>query len=121
MDEEEEEFARFTVQRGQAGELYPWEPEDQDFEALAAVIRGARNAVVSDADISTIRTPALIAFGENELDHLAEPQKRRLSKLPETIRVLVVEGRDHDSENAAILSAEFTQAVRDLIASNPIR
>ncbi len=40
-DETEERFARMTENRAAADEQYPWEPENQDYRALAAVIRGA--------------------------------------------------------------------------------
>ena len=120
-NDEEEEFAILTEARGQSDERYPWEPDNQDFAALAAVIRGARYANVTDEDIAAIRTPTLIAFGSVEHDHMTEPQRRRLDALPESVRLLYVEGADHDSQNAAILSAEFTEAAGNLISSNPIR
>ena len=118
--EEEEDFARWTEERGRSGERYPWEPANQDFAALAAVIRGIRYASVSDAEIAAIQTPTLIAYGSIEIDSLPESRKRRLSGLPESIRTLIIEGADHDSPKAAILSDEFSRAVVDLIASHPI-
>ena len=120
-DEGEEEFARWTLARGQSDERYPWEPENQDFSALAAVIRGVRDAVITDSEISEIQTPTLIVFGSVELSHMAESQKRRLNHLPEKIQTLIIEGADHDSTKAAVLSDEFSQAVVQLIAENPMK
>ena len=119
--EEEEEFAILTEARGQSDERYPWEPDNQDFAALAAVIRGARYATVTDEDIANIRTPTLIVFGSAELELMAEEQRIQLGGLPDSVRLLVVGGADHDSQDAAILSIEFTETAGDLIASNPTR
>jgi len=120
-DPHEEEFAVFTEAREQSGERYPWEPANQDFKALAAVIRGAQFATLSDAQIAAIDTPTIVAFGSVELEHMSEAQKTRLANLPGSFETLVVAGADHDSANAAILSQEFSRAVRELIASHPAR
>ena len=119
-DEGEEEFADFVLARGDKDERYPWEPANQDFAALAAVIRGARHAVVSTQQIEAITTPTLISFGSVELDAMPTAWRAQLASLPEAIRLMTIEGADHDSEKAAVLHPEFTRAARELIESNPI-
>lgn len=119
-DPEEEEFAKFTEERGRTDERYPWEPDNQDFAALAAAIRGMQYATVSHEQIANIVTPTLIVFGSIEIDHMREAQKLQLDELPTSIEVLIIEGADHDSAKAAVLSDEFSRAVRRFITSHPI-
>ena len=120
-DEGEEIFAQMTEDRAATDERYPWEPENQDYRALAAVIRGARNSVVGPGQIASINTPTLMVFGSIEVENMSERQRARLENVPDSITVLIIEGADHDSSKAAILHPEFTRAVRNLIASNPIQ
>ena len=119
-DEREEEFAESVLKRGETGERFPWEPRNQDFEALAAAIRGARFAEVSDRQIAAITTPTLVCFGSLELDVMTSAQRRRLASLPASMRFLTIDGADHDSEKAAVLQPEFTAAVRRLINDHPM-
>ncbi len=105
-DEREEEFASLI---------------EKQKPALAALVRGARFSEVSAEQIAAVDTPVLIVFGSVELDDMTDSQRQRLRRLPRSIQVLTVEGADHDSQNAAILSPEFSQAVRALIAANPTR
>ncbi len=118
-DEAEEGFAQLTERRATEGERHPWEPANQDYRALAAVIRGARHAEVSAAQIASITTPTLLVFGNIEVEHMTESQRERLDSLPQSITVMIIDGADHDSSKAAILSPQFTAAVRKLIAANP--
>ena len=120
-DEGEEHFAKLTEQRTASGERHPWEPENQDYRALAAVIRGAKYSTVKPEQIASISTPTMIVFGSVEIEHMTELQKQHLGGVPSSVRVLIVDGADHDSPKAAILSPKFTHAVRELIASNPTR
>ena len=120
-DESEEDFAKLTEKRGASDQRYAWEPERQDFRALAAVIRGAKYSAVSPERFASISTPTLIVFGSVEVEHMPELQKQQLGSLPSSVKVMIVDGADHDSPKAAILSPEFTRAVRDLIASNATR
>ena len=119
-DESEEEFARHTEQRATSGERFPWEPENQDFQALAAVIRGARFSAVTAEQIADISTPGVVVYGSIEIDRMSASQRQRLHAVPGSMTLLILEGKDHDSQNAAILSTEFSNAVRNLIAANPI-
>ena len=120
-DEGEEDFAKLIENRGKIEERHLWEPENQDYLALAAVVRGAKYAQVSSEQIASVGTPTLIVFGSAEVDQMAHRRKQQLGNVPRSIKVLIVDGADHDSSNAAILSPKFTQAVQELIASNPIR
>lgn len=120
-DENEEDFAKWTEERGASNERYAWEPENQDFRALAAVIRGAKNSAVSPEQFASISTPTLIVLGSAEVEQMPELQKQQLENLPSAVKVLIIDRADHDSPKAAILSPEFTQAVRGLIASNSTR
>lgn len=120
-DEAEEDFAQHIENRAQRDERRPWEPENQDYRALAAVVRGARYSVVSPEQIASINTPTLMVFGSIEVENMKEPHRERLEDLPSSVTVLIVEGADHDSLKAAILNPKFTQAVRELIASNAMR
>ena len=120
-NEDEEAFAKQTEERGKTPDRYPWEPWDQDFAALAAVLRGARHATVSPSQVASITTPAMIVFGSLEVDHMAEFQTDRLRDLPASIESRIIEGADHDSADAAVLTDEFAAAVRELITSNPVR
>lgn len=120
-DESEEDFAKLIERREASGERYPWEPDNQDFRALAAVIRGAKYSAISPEKFASISTPTLIVFGSVEIEHMPELQKQQLESLPSTVKVLIIVGADHDSPKAAILSPEFAQAVRDWIASNSTR
>lgn len=117
-NEEEEEFARYTEERGKTGDRFPWEPENQDFDALAAVIRGGRFATVTDEDIAQISTPTIAVFGSIELDHFSDDERARLFSAPPSMSLLVIEGADHDEERPAILQPEVLQAVQELIASS---
>jgi len=119
-DEGEEDFARLIENRVTSDERYPWEPANQDYRALAAVIRGARYSSVTPEQISAISKPTVMVFGSIEVEHMTESQKQRLEVVPDAITVLIVDGADHDSSKAAILSPEFTQAARQLIESNPL-
>lgn len=120
-DEGEEDFAQLIENRELGGERYPWEPENQDYRALAAVIRGAKYSAVSPEQIASISTPTLIVFGSIEVEHMTEFRKKRLRNLPSSVTVLIIDGADHDSPKAAILNPAFTQAVRELIASSSTR
>lgn len=115
-DEEEEAFAQFVEARTQADERAAWEPDNQDYRALAAVIRGARYSVLTDDQIASINKPTLMVFGSIELETMAKPILERIEKLPKSITVLIIDGADHDSPKAAILSNQFAQAVRGLIS-----
>lgn len=116
--EDEEDFARRVEQRAADADRHPWEPQNQDYRALAALVRGTRFSSVSPEQIGTIRTPTLIVFGSIELEHMSVARKQQLRELPTSIEMLVIDGADHDSEQAAVLKPEFVQAVRMLIASN---
>jgi len=94
--EQEEDFARRTAQRSKTDERFPWEPENQDFQALAALIRGTEFAVIEDSEISSISTPALVSFGSLEMEAMEKSQRRRLNGRPSSIQLLVIEGADHD-------------------------
>jgi len=120
-DDAEEEFARQIEERESGVEGFPWEPENQDYQALAAVIRGAKYSVVSPEQIASINTPTLIVFGSIEVEHMTDLHRERLESVPNSARVLIIDGADHDSANAAILNPAFTQAVRELIASSSMR
>ncbi len=117
-DEAEEDFARGLEERGASGEHH--EPENQDYRALAALIRGARYLPVSPEQISAVSTPTLMVFGSIELEHMTSVQNQRLRELPAAVELKIIDGADHDSPKAAILSPEFVEAVRTLIASNPV-
>ena len=116
-DEVEEDFAQQIENRGQGNERHPWEPENQDYRALAAVVRGARYSVVSPEQIASISTPTLMVFGSVEIENMTELHRDRLERLPRSVTVVILEGADHDSSKAAILTPMFTQAVRELIAA----
>ena len=120
-DEAEEEFAQELENRSPGDDRHPWEPANQDYRALAAVVRGARHAIVSAEQINSITTPILVVYGSVEIDHMTEVQRLQLTDAPSSITMLVVEGADHDSSEAALLSREFTQAVRELLASHPMQ
>ena len=117
--EGEEEFAQETEHRASESERYPWEPDNQDYHALAAVIRGTRYSVVSPDEVASISTPTLIVFGSIELEHMPESFRAGLERLPSSVDVLIIDGADHDSSHAAILNPAFTHAVRGHIASHP--
>lgn len=118
-DDAEEEFARQIESRGQRDDRHPWEPENQDYRALAAVVRGVRYAVVSPEQIASINTPTLMVFGSIEVESMSEAHRDRLKGLPSSVKLLIIEGADHDSSKAAILNPLFSRAVRELIAANP--
>ena len=120
-DEREEEFAKSIEARVADDRREPWEPENQDYRALAAVIRGARYSAVSEEQIASVRRPTLIVFGSIEVEHMMDVQKQQLEVLPESVQVVIIDGADHDSLNAAILTPEFARAVRTLIAEHPTR
>ena len=120
-DPEEEAFAVYTEQRATSGERFPWEPENQDFRALAAVIRGARFASVSADQIEAISVPVLVVYGSVELHEMHESDRERLDALPPSFQTLIIEGADHDSPNAAVLSDEFAVSVRELIDAHPMQ
>lgn len=114
----EEEFAQLIENLEPGAERHPWEPENQDYRALGALIRGAKYSAVSPERIASINTPTLIVFGSIEVENMTEPQRERLASLPNSATILVIEGADHDSSEAAILNPAFSQAVRELISSN---
>lgn len=116
-DELEEDFATYTEERGELGERFPWEPPNQDFKALSAAIRGTRFAEVPDHQIASVAIPTIVCFGSLEVEAMMPEQRRQLDTLPSSMRLLTIDGADHDSEKAAILTSEFTAAVRDLIES----
>ena len=120
-NEREEDFAQLIESRASSSERNHWEPENQDYMALAAAIRGTKYSEVSLEQIAAISAPTLIVFGSIELEHMTELQRSRLEDMPSSITVQIIDGADHDSPKAAILSPEFTQAVRELIASNSAR
>ena len=120
-DEGEEDFAQLIEKRASSGERDPWEPKNQDYHALAALIRGTKYTVVSPEQIASIITPTLIVFGSLEVEHMTEAHRTRLENLSSSTAVLTIDGADHDSSKAAILNPEFTEAVRKLIASNAQR
>ena len=117
-DEAEEDFARSLEERAAKREHH--QPENQDYRALAALIRGARYLPVSPEQINAVSTPTLMVFGSIELEHMTSAQNQRLGELPASVEILIIDGADHDSPKAAILSPEFAEAVRTLIASNPV-
>ncbi len=117
-DDAEESFAQQIEDRRQADERHPWEPENQDYRALAAVVRGARYSVVSPEQIASIDTPTLMVFGSIEIESMSAARRDRLERLPSSVAVMIIEGADHDSSKAAILNPMFTQAVRELIEAN---
>lgn len=117
-DEHDNEFADAVLHRGTTDERYPWEPANQDFSALAAVIRGAQFAEVCAEQIAAINTPTLLSFGSLELEHMPPELRSELETLPESIQLLVIEGADHDSDHAAVLTRSFKDRVRKLLAEN---
>ncbi len=120
-DEHEEDFATLIENRQSSEHRDPWEPANQDYRALAALVRGARYSVVSEEQIALVQTPTLVVFGSAEIATMSELQRQRLESAPESMTVLIVDGADHQSDRAAVLSREFVEAVRELIGANPIR
>lgn len=107
-DESEEEFAEYTEERGRLGERFPWEPENQDFLALAAAIRGAKFVEVSDEEIAAVSVPTLVVFGSEELDHVQVSERHFVTTPTVNLSSLIVEGANHDN---LVLQPEFLQAV----------
>ncbi|MGI9261930.1 MAG: alpha/beta fold hydrolase [Woeseiaceae bacterium] len=116
--ESEEEFAQEIENRESEDERFPWEPANQDYRALAAAIRGIEYAVVSPDEVASIKTPTLIVFGSIELEHMPESRRTGLENMPGSVEVLIIDGADHDSSNAAVLNPALSRAVREHIAAN---
>jgi pimeloyl-ACP methyl ester carboxylesterase len=112
-DDSEEEFARFTEERGRRGERFPWEPEDQDFAALAAAIRGAQVVEVLDEEITAVTVPTLVIFGSDELERVPMEARRYVTTPTANLSSLIIEGANHDD---SVIKPEFLTAVMAHIA-----
>jgi pimeloyl-ACP methyl ester carboxylesterase len=114
-DESEEGFAQFTEERGRRGDRFPWEPENQDFTALAAAIRGARFVEVSDREITAVSVPTLVAFGSDELEDVPVEARRYVTTPTEDMTALIILGANHDN---AVVQPEFLAAFIDHIEAH---
>ena len=113
-----EESARATEERGRTGQLYPWEPPDQDFVALAACARGRRYEAVTDEEIARINVPMVAIYGSAETEDFFPADLRRLALPTSALPQVVVAGATHVGESSTVRRPEFIEAVRHLIESN---
>jgi pimeloyl-ACP methyl ester carboxylesterase len=114
-DNSEEEFAQFTEERGRRGDRFPWEPENQDFAALAALIRGGRYVEISDEEIADVAVPTLVVFGSDELEHVPMNARRYVTTPTADLSSLIIEGANHDN---SVLQPEFMAAILAHIERN---
>lgn len=113
-----ERIARSMEERGRTGELYPWEPEDQDLAAMAACARGARYEAVTAEAIARVNVPILAIYGSEESEDYLNDLKQRLAISKSSIPTVIVDGATHVGENATYRQPEFLGAVRHFIESN---
>jgi len=83
--------------------------------ALAAVARGWKFDAITDKQVSEIAVPMQAIFGSKERNEFFESQKHRLTLPLSSLSIVIIEGADHDSEEAAILRPEFTESVEKII------
>lgn len=89
--------------------------EKKKFLALAAVAQGWKYDAVTDQQISSIKVPFQAVFGSLEQNALFQSQKYRFTLSQSARPMVVIEGADHDSQHAAVLTSEFTQSVVMLV------
>jgi pimeloyl-ACP methyl ester carboxylesterase len=82
---------------------------------LAAVARGWKYDAVTDKQVSEIKVPMQAIFGSEERNNFFESQKYRLNLPASALPIVIIKDADHDSRKAAVLRAEFTQAVEKII------
>ena len=91
--------------------------EEHGEVALAAVARGWKYDAVTDAQIATVSTPVQAVFGSKEIDNLFESQKYRLTLPTSSLPIVIIDGADHDSENAAVLHPKFVTVIKNISGS----
>lgn len=84
---------------------------------LASVARGWAYDAVSLEQISNVSVPMQAVFGSEEQGEFYSAQRVLLERPSSSRPIIVIEGADHDSENAAVLSPEFLSAAKSLIKS----
>ncbi len=110
-----ERRARRTEERGRSGQRFFWETEDQDFQALAAVLRGRRSEAVTVEEIGQITVPVLAVIGSEEGQ---VPAAKNLTRLLPSSKLVVINGAKHRGEQATLTHPEFLAAVREFIRSH---
>jgi len=115
FDKHEALFAEETAQHmEEEAEKHSGE-EKVNLNALAATARGWQHDAVTDEEISKITVPVQAIFGSEERNELFEEQHYRLALPPTALPIVIIDGADHDSEDAAVLRPELIDSVKKII------
>lgn len=86
-------------------------------KALASVARGWAFDSITVEQISNILTPIQAIFGSEEVGDFYYAQQKMLQKPKNSRPILLIEGADHDSKNAAVLHPKFLNEAKKFISS----
>lgn len=80
-----------------------------DPAALAAVVRGQRGLVVTDAELAPVRVPTLAIIGSADSNL---PRVNDLKKVLPSLKVEIVDGATHAGERGVVRRPEFVSTLR---------
>ncbi len=113
--QEEIMYAEETAQHMEESAAQHKGEEQAHYLAMAAVARAWQRDAVSDAQLASIKVPFQVVFGSREQDDMFKSQQHRFTLSTSAQPLIIIEGADHDSEQAAVLRPEFTAAVQRML------
>ena len=88
-----------------------------DVTALAALWRGYRTLLVSDAALAAVRAPMMVLIGGDDGNAANLPA---LARAHPQIRTRVIDGAQHGGEQGILRRPEFMAALREFLAAAPL-
>lgn len=85
-----------------------------DVKALAALWRGYRTLLISDAALAAVRVPMIVLIGSEDGNASRVPA---LAKAHPRIRTLVIPGAQHGGEQGVMRRPEFMATLREFLAA----
>ncbi|TDR20683.1 alpha/beta fold hydrolase [Marinicella litoralis] len=119
-DTDEDEYSEQTARHMEAEAGVEGSEDKESIYALAAVARGWKYDAVTDEQVAKVNLPMQAIFGSQEQNDMFKSQKYRFSLPSPSVTLVVIEGADHDSNNAAVLSKKFTKSVEELILKSAL-
>ena len=90
----------------------------KDLIALAAVMRGTPDQVVTEAQVASVKVPVMAIIGS--ADPIIE-NVNKLKKAMPALKVVTIEGATHSGERGAYKRPEFIQALQEFLKANAIK
>ncbi len=84
-----------------------------DVKAFAALWRGYRTLIVTDAQLAAVRVPSIAIIGSDDINAAGVPD---LNKTQPQIRTVIVQGAQHGGPEGVMRRREFMTALQEFLA-----